>query len=92
MILLKKPIITEKSAKLIQENVYTFEINEDVNKIQLKNFIQSKFNVVVEKVNLLNRLGKKTKRGAIKGQKADRRIAYVTLKTGHTIDSIKGLF
>jgi len=92
MAILKKTVLTEKSSKSINDNIYTFEVDSTVNKIQVKNEIQSKYNVSVESVNILNRLGKKTRRGLIKGQRADRKLAYVKLKDGQSIDAIKGLF
>ncbi len=90
--ILRKPILTEKSSKSITNNIYTFEVDPSVNKIQVKNEIQTKYSVSVERVNILNRIGKKTRRGLIKGQRADRKLAYVKLKDGQSIDLIKGLF
>jgi large subunit ribosomal protein L23 len=92
MSILKKPILTEKSSKSIANNIYTFEVDSSVNKIQVKNEIQTRYSVSVESVNILNRLGKKTRRGLIKGQRSDRKLAYVKLKDGQSIDLIKGLF
>ena len=58
---LKRPIITEKSMKLVEMGKYTFEISQDANKIEVKDAVTKIFKVDVLKVNLIN--GKaKTKR------------------------------
>ena len=54
-----KPIVSEKSYELLEQNVYTFEVNPDATKPQIRNAVESIFGVRVLKVNTLNRKGKR---------------------------------
>lgn len=54
MIVIKRPIITEKSMKLAQNNFYTFEVDKDANKIQIAKIVAEKFNVKVISVKTIN--------------------------------------
>ena len=68
--IVKRPIITEKSMELIEENKYTFEVDKNANKAEIKHAIETIFEgVKVKKVRTLNFTGKK----------ADWKKAYVTL-------------
>ena len=87
-----KPIISEKTAQLINSNKYVFYISCNENKIEIKKYIEEYFKVKVEKINILNVKGKKVRRGVIRGQKSDRKKAVVTLKENETIESVKRLF
>ena len=48
-----KPIVSEKSYELLEQNVYTFEVNPDATKPQIRNAVESIFGVRVLKVNTL---------------------------------------
>jgi large subunit ribosomal protein L23 len=80
-----KPIISEKSYALIDEGKYTFEVDPRSNKTEIKQAIESIFNVKIDSINTLNRNGKtrRTKFGL--GKRKDTKRAIVTLKSG-TID------
>ena len=52
--IIKAPVITEKSAHLADNNVYTFKVDKRANKTQIKQVIEAKFGVKVESVNTLN--------------------------------------
>ena len=54
MIILKRPIITEKSMKLAQSNFYTFEVDKNDTKPQVAKNVSEKFNVKVLKVKIVN--------------------------------------
>ena len=45
--LVKKPCITEKASSLAEKNFYTFEVAKNANKIEIKDFIEKKYNVNV---------------------------------------------
>ena len=52
---LKKPVLTEKSLALqTEENKYTFDVDLDANKTEVKIAVEKLFNVKVEKVNIMN--------------------------------------
>lgn len=84
-----KPKITEKSISLSEvENKYTFEVGENTEKIEIKKFVESKYNVNVLSVNVHVRVGKVKSFGKkrIMGKRTDKKIAIVSLKKGDTIN------
>ena len=54
-----KPVVSEKSYALLEDNVYTFEVAKSASKPQIRDAIESIFDVTVLKVNTLNRDGKR---------------------------------
>ncbi|MCG8334973.1 MAG: 50S ribosomal protein L23 [Proteobacteria bacterium] len=89
--LINRPHITEKVLLLKEEgNKVVFRIRKDTNKIELKNAIESMFNVTVEAINTLNVKGKKKRLGRHEGRKSDWKKAIVTLKEGDTIEYFEG--
>ena len=72
------------------ETKYGFIVKPEANKIEIKNEIESLYNVTVLDVNTIRYAGKRnsryTKAGLIKGQKNAFKKAIVTLKDGDTID------
>ena len=56
---LLKPVISEKSYGLLDENKYTFEVHPDANKTEIKIAVEKVFGVTVTSVNTLNRQGKR---------------------------------
>ncbi len=87
-----KPVVSEKSYALIDQNVYTFIVHPDASKPEIRDAIQSIFGVVVEKVNTINRKGKRkrNRRSGKVGVRPDTRRALVTLRAGSTIDLFEG--
>ena len=58
MIILKRPIITEKSMKLAQSGLYAFEVDKNATKPLIAKAVSEKFNVKVLKVKVINVKGK----------------------------------
>ncbi len=86
-----KPYITEKVLYLYEdENKAVFKVNKSVNKIELKQTIESIFNVTVESINTLNVRGKKKRLGRWEGRRPDWKKAIVKLKEGDTIEYFEG--
>lgn len=84
---IKAPIITEKSALLMQEhNTYTFSVDVKANKTQIKQAIEKIFDVKVEKVNTLNVAPKKRRVGKYMGMKKRTKKAIVKLQEGSSIE------
>ena len=87
-----KPILTEKMADLSEKlNRYAFEVDKTANKIQIKNAIESAYNVNVKAVNTMRQGGGKRKmKQTNKGISFQRtkliKRAIVTLEDGDTID------
>ena len=90
--LILEPKITEKSSVMLTENKYVFLVLPQTNSIQVRQFIEQKYNVDVLKVNMVKVPSKRRRRGRIVGRTAERKKAIVTLKEGHEIAEIKDLF
>jgi len=76
-----RPIVSEKSYALLDHGVYTFLVPSDVNKTEIRQAVESIFNVRVSKVNTLNRKGKRkrNRRSFTFGTRPDTKRAIVTL-------------
>ena len=87
-----KPVVSEKSYALLDEGVYTFVVHPEANKTEIRQAVESIFSVRVEKVNTLNRKGKRKRqrRRWTMGQRADTKRAIVTLKGDDRIDLFEG--
>lgn len=58
MIVLKRPIITEKSMKLAESGLYTFEVDKNAAKPLIAKAVAEKFKVKVVNVKVMNVKGK----------------------------------
>lgn len=88
--ILIKPIISEKSYSLLDENKYTFLVHPDANKTQIKIAVAEVFGVKVTGVNIINRRGKTTRTRAGIGRRNDQKRAIVTVAAGDRIDIFGG--
>ncbi|MDR2437342.1 MAG: 50S ribosomal protein L23 [Endomicrobium sp.] len=88
--IIKKPIVTEKAAFLKEKNnKYTFVVDKDANKFQIKQAVESLFNVKVESVHTSNHLGKSKRMGMhTAGYKSDWKKAIVKLGEGQEIQMV----
>ena len=84
--IIKRPIITEKTTKLAETGVYTFEVDKKANKIEIANAIEEIFKVKVVSVNTINVLPKKKRVGRSEGLKAAYAKAMVKLQAGDKIE------
>ena len=83
-----KPVVSEKSYALLDAGVYTFIVHPDANKTQIRQAIESIFDVKVLKVTTANRKGKRkrNRRALTFGRRPDTKRAIVTLVEGDRID------
>ena len=81
-----RPVISEKSYGLLDENKYTFVVDRRANKTEIKIAIQKIFDVTVTSVNTQNRRGKVKRRGFQVGKRPDVKRAIVTLAAGDEIE------
>lgn len=86
-----KPVVTEKSVDLMQDNKYCFKVAKDANKIEIKNAIEEIFKVTVVNVNTVNVHGKMKRMGRTQGKTAGWKKAVVTLREGDSIEVFEGL-
>ncbi|AJE42014.1 MULTISPECIES: 50S ribosomal protein L23 [Streptomyces] len=85
-----KPVVSEKSYALLDENKYTFVVDPRANKTQIKEAVQAVFEVKVTGVNTINRQGKRKRTRTGFGQRAATKRAIVTLAEGDRIDIFGG--
>ena len=90
MAILIKPILTEKATSTNEVGKFSFIVNKNANKIQVKKAIEKTYSVNVLSVNTINVLGKSiskfTKTGIVTGRKPSYKKAIVQLKEGEFID------
>ena len=89
--ILIKPVISEKSMGMMEENKYTFYVDKDANKIEIKHAVEEIFKVKVEDVRTMIVKGKMKRVGKFEGKTSDRKKAIVTLKEGDKITIFEGL-
>jgi large subunit ribosomal protein L23 len=87
---LLKPVISEKSYGLLDENKYTFDVHPDANKTEIKIAVERVFNVTVTSVNTLNRQGKRRRTRQGWGQRKATKRAIVSVAPGDRIDIFGG--
>ncbi len=85
-----KPVVSEKSYGLLDENVYTFIVRPDANKTEIKIAVQQIFNVRVLSVNTSNRSGKRKRTRTGWGQRKSTKRAMVSLAPGDSIEIFGG--
>jgi large subunit ribosomal protein L23 len=81
-----RPVVSEKSYEMIEQNRYTFEVAKDSSKPEIAQAVQEIFNVSVTSVNTMNVNGKPRRVRYSKGLTRAWKKAIVTLKEGDTID------
>ena len=89
--IIRIPRITEKGTRIKEKNnVLTFSVRKDVNKVQIKKAIEGIFKVKVADITTVNYSGKVKRLDQRIGRRADWKKAYVTLKPGEKIDMFEG--
>jgi large subunit ribosomal protein L23 len=85
-----RPLLTEKSTITQRLNKYTFEVDQEATKIDIRHAVETLGRCQVEKVNTLNVKGKmrRTRRGS--GRTANWKKAVVTLREGEVLGGVLG--
>lgn len=83
-----KPVVSEKSYGLIDENSYTFIVHPDANKMQIREAVEEIWGVKVVHVNTINRKGKRKRSPGrwIFGERPSSKRAIVKLVEGDKIE------
>ncbi len=89
--MLRRPLVTEKSTVLQQQNKYAFEIANEANKPMVKEAVEAAFKVKVTKVNVVAMRGKARRVGRRIVQTRDWKKAIVTLAAGDKIEFFEGV-
>jgi large subunit ribosomal protein L23 len=88
---IRRPIITEKSTLVAEENKIVFEVSMDSDKKTIKEAVEALFKVDVTKVNTLLQKGKTKRFKGHLGRRNDVKKAIVTLAEGQSVDISTGL-
>ena len=86
-----KPIVTEKSTILSENNQIVFLVNINSNKIDIKKSIELIYGVKVNSINIIRVKGKtKVFKGKV-GKRSDYKKAIISLSKGQSIDLSMGV-
>ena len=86
-----RPLITEKTSAAFQDRgEYTFEVNPDASKPQIRQAIEELFGVKVTDVWTSNQRGKEKRMGKTVGRRPSWKKAIVKLREGDTIEIFEG--
>ena len=92
---LHRPIVTEKSNYLSSKlGQYVFEVATQASKAEIKDAVETLFDVQVVRVNVLNSPAKRTRRlrnRRLLVRRSTYKKALVTLATGQRIDLFEGV-
>ena len=89
--ILIRPLITEKTTAMMQDNKYTFVVPLKANKVEIRQAVEQIFKVKVLDVNTIRVLGKVKRMGRTQGKRPDYKKAIVKLAPGQTIEFFEGL-
>ncbi|HEU0037261.1 MAG TPA: 50S ribosomal protein L23 [Kofleriaceae bacterium] len=103
--IIKRPLLTEKSARLRETGggasaaaegteyaqQVVFEVARDANKIEIRRAVQDLFKVSVTDVRTLVVRGKQKRIGRFSGRRPSWKKAFVTLKPGDNIEFFEGV-
>jgi large subunit ribosomal protein L23 len=85
--IIKGPVVSEKATLLNQKlKKLVLKVHPQANKMQIKEAIQRLFEVKVDKVNTMNRVGKTRRSRRVMVQGPTTKRVVVTLKEGYSID------
>ena len=87
-----RPILTEKLTELREtQRKIAVLVWADANKVEIKKAAEQALKVKVEKVNVMNGLGKTKRIGRMTGKKPDWKKAIVTMKAGEKLELFEGV-
>ena len=89
--ILRRPVVTEKSTLLQEENRYVFEVAPSATKLEIKDAVETAFGVSVKKVRTMNVRGKKKRFGPRFSQLRSWKKAIVTVSPGDSIPLFEGV-
>nr|YP_010336356.1 ribosomal protein L23 [Goniotrichopsis reniformis]UNJ14762.1 ribosomal protein L23 [Goniotrichopsis reniformis] len=84
--IIKYPVITDKTTRLLENNQYSFLVSPKANKILIKKSIELIFNVKVIAVNTYHMPKKKRRIGKYEGYRSHYKKAIVKLASSDSIN------
>jgi len=89
--IIRRPLMTEKTnIQKDEHNQYTFEVDRNSNRIEIRKAVERIFNVRVANVRTIQVKGKVKMRGRVAGKRRDWKKAMVTLIPGERIPFFEG--
>lgn len=88
---LRRPLITEKTTLLREQNMYSFEVAHGAVKHQIKEAVETAFKVKVVRVNVMMVPGKMRRIGRREVMTPSWKKAIVTLEPGQKIEFFEGV-
>ena len=86
-----RPVVSEKSYVLSAANRYTFRVHPDAHKTQIRQAVESLFDVKVVSVRTASVKSKPKRRGITSGRTRSWKKAIVQVRAGDTIPIFQGL-
>lgn len=86
-----RPVITEKTTGLMEDNKYTFIVALKSNKVEIRQAVEQIFKVKVLDVNTIRVMGKVKRMGRTQGKRPDYKKAIVKLAPGERIEFFEGV-
>ncbi|MGI6091793.1 MAG: 50S ribosomal protein L23 [Veillonellaceae bacterium] len=86
-----RPLITERTASLMEDNKYTFVVPLKANKVEIRQAVEQVFKVKVLDVNTIRVMGKTKRMGRTQGKRPDYKKAIVKLAPGERIEFFEGV-
>lgn len=84
--IIRRPIVTERATLNLENNQYTFEVAPKATKPQIKDAIESLFDVKITGISTHNPPRKKRRMGRFMGYRPSYKRAIVTLAAGDSIE------
>lgn len=90
--IVRRPVITEKSMSEMADKKYTFIVDVNANKTEIKDAVEEIFKVKVDKINTVRVMGKMKRQGRYEGRRPSYKKAIVKLtKDSKGIEFFEGL-
>nr|YP_010195578.1 ribosomal protein L23 [Gracilaria baiana]UAD82975.1 ribosomal protein L23 [Gracilaria baiana] len=86
MNMIQRPILTDKTTLMVEDNKYYFAVTTKAKKSEIKKAVEQLFDVKVEKINTLIVKSKKKRIGKHIGYKSKYKKAVVKLKNEYRIN------
>src|SRR3954468_7985303 len=86
-----RPVVSEKSYVLAANDKYTFRVHPDAHKTEIRQAVESLFDVKVVEVRTMSVKSKPKRRGLIQGRTRSWKKAVVQVRAGDTIPIFQGL-
>ena len=87
-----RPILTEKLTELREtQRKVGMLVRSDANKVEIKKAAEQALKVKIDKINIINGMGKTRRIGRLAGKKPDWKKAIVTIKAGEKLEIFEGV-